>query len=471
MTNMTFRQILQISLIALVGFPLAACSPSMIPLEPMPTAKSVDLPTDGLALYRVAISRERPERVRVQLILPHPIIQMDRLDLRDIPFRQQRRDCVTRVSCDGRILSSTEGAGYVLPVGCRTLDWEVEAEVLNKKGADVSHQKALFLPDGEFWVLPGAALLLRPRNATFSAVLALEAPSGTEVFSLLKRDEEDRLILPSAEAAPVFIVVGDPKVTEQTLEGMRLRYLTEGGADFDVQNVLKAHGRGLAYLDSLIPDLSVLPAEPRALDVIWIGIPRSRGMIGGAAGHRTLVVNYLRGSKDNTTAYRKLPLMVLFHEQCHNLFAGLPIWMTESLAQHYALKAMDKVGLFDEKSRKFIRTRFSVYPKDAPSLLELHRTYLQTKDAAILSAFYTQGSALWREIDETITSHSEKKHDLDASLPALLELDYNSAGNLPAGFVQILVEAGGQRMNEILTHRLGVDRSSLPEAAPGREVL
>jgi hypothetical protein len=327
--------------------------------------------------------------------------------------------------------------------------------VLTPSGLNASEQAALYVPEGNWWLLSGPALLMRPTRASFDARLELESPQGTQVYSLLDRDDAGRLKLPPPRSTPVFLVAGSPEVVKDTIDGVRIRYISDAGAGLDSRAVLKAHGQGIAYINSLVPGRTVISEHPRALDVIWIGISPTSGMIGGAAGFRSLVVNYLYGSEDDTPAFRKLPVVVLFHEQCHSLFDGLPFWMTESLSQHYAFKVLDEVGLMDKETRNFIRTRFAVCPEDAPTILEVYRDILQTKDHSHYGIFYTQGSAFWREVDETITRHSGGKCSLDDVLPELMSLHYDPEGGLPSDFARILKDAGGNEMVEILTKHLG----------------
>ncbi len=418
----------------------------------------VEEPTNVM-VYRVTLDEKQPATFHVRLLLPKPASQSDRIDLRNISGRNARRKRILRVRCNGIPLQIDERGGWKYPAGCQTLDWTVKAITVTPSGTDISKQHALYFEQGPWWLISGPAMLMRPRDSfsesSYRAYLEVDLPKGTKILNLQAEENENRFLLPTLQTRPLFMVAGNPQVIEAPEAGLRIRYFMDRGTGFDPETIMKAHARGIAYIDSLVEGKSVRPKKNESLDVAWIGVTHLHGIIGGAAGHRILLVNYLSGTDNDGPAFTRLPLMVLFHEQLHTLFDGLPVWMTESLAQYYAFKTLETTGLMDEPTREFAYKRFAVRAAGAPGLLEVYRDFLQNRSQKLYGLFYTQGSAFWRAVDLAVTKHSRGKTSLDHILTELLSLKYHPKGDLPPEFIRTLTKAGGPEMKSIISDYLG----------------
>lgn len=414
---------------------------------------------ENVMVYRVTLHENQPGTFHVRLRLPEPAARSDRIDLRNIPDRNVRRERILRVRCNGIPLQADERGGWKYPTGCKTLDWTVKSIAVTPSGIDISKQHALYSEQGPWWLISGPALLMRPQDSfgesSHRAYLEVDLPNGIKILNLQAEVSENRFLLPALQSPPVFMVAGNPEVIEAVEAGLRIRYFTDGGDGFDPETIMKAHARGIVYINSLVEGKSVLPEKEGSLDVVWIGVAQPHGIIGGAAGHGILLVNYLSGSDNQGPAFTRLPLMVLFHEQLHSLFDGLPVWMTESLAQYYAFKTLETTGLMDEPTREFAYERFAVRAEGAPKLLDVYRDFLNNKNQKLYGLFYTQGSAFWRAVDLTVTKHSKGEQSLDHLLTELLSIQYNAEGDLPPEFIQILIKAGGQEIALIVSEYLG----------------
>lgn len=158
---------------------------------------------------------------------------------------------------------------------------------------------------------------------------------------------QNRWRVPSWDMAPEFFIIGHvPMLTHKT-GPLTIRYVMDAQQKVEKLGLLPLHTKALSFLLGILPP----PAKPSAQDhellVIWVGIDEKLGQIGSAAGSRSFIANYIDSSEQTRPINTALSVMVLAHEQFHQLADMLrgdlpsqPMWIEESLAQFYALRAL-----------------------------------------------------------------------------------------------------------------------------------
>ena len=119
-----------------------------------------------------------------------------------------------------------------------------------------------------------------------------------------------------------------------------------------------------------------------------------------------------------------MSLALVFHEQFHQLDSGShPVWMGESLANYYALKALKRVFPENESAdsiwKRFINTERPI----TLGLLAIEREISEDQNSQNYGHLYTQGATFWAELDETIQQHSTQGESLDSFMPAIMALN------------------------------------------------
>ncbi len=153
--------------------------------------------------------------------------------------------------------------------------------------------------------------------------------------------------------------------------------------------------------------------------------------------------------------------MVIAHEQFHQLTdlvaedrVSRPVWVNESLAQYFGLKAIERSGL-PQSSLAHIRNRF-IEPdrKVEVPLLTLSRRYA-AGDRSVYPLFYSQGATFWAELDRVLSEGSRGQQTLGDLLPALLQLEFDEAGMLPEPFLSRLRSVAGSKIDELVLRFVG----------------
>ena len=180
----------------------------------------------------------------------------------------------------------------------------------------------------------------------------------------------------------------------------------------------------IEYLRSI---LGVTARTEERLNVNWFGAPHERHEASGAAGYDTILANYILPHDNPNRTDQLLTLMLVFHEQFHQLnSASQPIWISESLANYYALKALKEIYP-EDSAAKSVWDRFinAERPIDI-SLLQIESEITNDNNRENYGLLYTQGASFWYELDEELQSNSFGKLNLDNYLPEIMTLDLQS---------------------------------------------
>jgi predicted metalloprotease with PDZ domain len=176
-------------------------------------------------------------------------------------------------------------------------------------------------------------------------------------------------------------------------------------------------------------------------------------VVSGYAGRRSVAISYVdhpAAAPHLVAALRPwLPILMLLHEQTHQLGVAHPAWLSESLAQHYALEALGRSGALPaadfRKARDRVTRPWSLTPEadSRVRLLAAHRRYLRTGSLEAYRIFYTNGARFWHVVDRAISACSHGRRGLDTIVRQLLRLRYDRQGRPPAAFHRLLRQEGG----------------------------
>jgi hypothetical protein len=337
-------------------------------------------------------------------------------------------------SCGAQKLELIGPGRWRVPAACRKVDWTIDFVT---QPVDVSAQRNVALPHG--WLISEQAALLR-----------VEGDSAASLLTIKTSGQADRLAyVPSTDEAPEFYAVGDWQEAVRTVDGVKVRYVSDDLEAVRRRGFLDFHARALAALRRLYPatDTGLLSAE---LTVVLLKSPED-GKLAGAGGARSLLVNYPHGASRDILAWATMA-----HEQFHQIQAlhahgEASSWLNEGLAHYYGLKMMErsdeKVGEKSKVWSKFIDTH---RPVDA-GLAELSRRF-SAGDKSVYPLFYSQGATFFAELDRALEAGSHGKKSLDDFVPMLRT---TPDGILPDDVLAALRAAAGPRMDELVARYVG----------------
>ena len=365
---------------------------------------------------------------------------------------------VQDVKCGKESLERRANGAWIVPAECRRVSWTVIPDLISDGGADPSKQRTLAVGSGPWFLLAEPTSLLRP--------LGRSGPS-----SISDTSRSDRLVgatpvgsdhyeVPAANHAPEFYVLGPAAVVERTVGDFDVTYVADEPSRVRRLRLDQLHAKALSYLSAVVRLPKSNPDPSRSLLVIWLAAGQLRGPLGGAAGSRSFVANYVIDKAADEKRNRSMTLAITAHEQFHQLVdmlrgeqSPLPVWLSESLAQYYALKAL--LHADDSQAAREIRNEF-IDPARAVSqrLLELNRRHA-SGDRSAYTRFYSEGATLWGAVDSAITAATHGEQSLDDYVKELLVSQLPGDGTLPRHFIDRLQQVAGPQINQIFEKYVG----------------
>ena len=381
------------------------------------------------AEYTVVVDIAQPDELTATLKLPKAEGTPHRLDVRGAAWGLQPQ--IHSPACGGVPLKQQKNGTWIAEPGCREVAWKISPVVAVDGFADVSKHSTLLFQKPRWLLLSEASALLRPIDDTNGSATSITIRSGSAAALGATPTGKQSWRVPSARNAPEVFVVGDASIRSRTVGPFEVRYVADDPKRIEALGLEGLHEKALEYLARILPPPPALPASERTLLVVWVGIDERRGRAGGAAGNRSFVANYLIGKPDTVRLNAARTLMVVAHEQFHqlaDLFRGplvpLSEWLNESLAAYYGLKTLLKAAPGAEAES--IRTQFN-----------------------------EPGAAFWAALDDALRAHSAGASDLDALLPDLLRLEARRGERLPAAFAAKLRTILGAQFDALLAKYAG----------------
>lgn len=378
----------------------------------------------------------KPEVLELQLILPDNSKSPHQLVTRGAAWGLASQ--VQHVRCANKPLIQDKEGYWVAPADCPIVKWEVKADHIGKAGANANEQRTLIVGSPAWYLLSESTSILRPQNVD-DQTATIENPLNPNLLLGATQVNDNVYLVPSANNAPEFYVLGSPVQTTLRWRMLTLTHISDSPEQFKQLNLKKLHGHALNYLLTVVPPPATLPTEQRHLQMIWLGVAESKGQVGGAAGSRSFVANYIVGSVEHQDRNIYRTLLVIAHEQFHQLADMLrgnrraqPIWFNESLAQYYALKSLRQLPPSAEL--RTITSNF-INPDRLVNygLVALEKQYMNGNHS-VYELFYTQGATFWYELDSMINQTSKGKYSLDEYIKELLTTDFLLNDGLPDSF-------------------------------------
>lgn len=360
---------------------------------------------------------------------------------------------------DDSPLEEAEVGKWIVPDDCKVVTWKIHFADTAKGSQAANTQQCTFFRENTWWLVAEPTAILRLDGSMDVARLVIKPDSLGPTGATDLGNGQWRI--PPGDEAPEFYVVGNDHCEERIVDGFRIRYVSDNADRVSALGLLDAHGKAFHYLNRLFPDAESVPEKDRQLLVIWIGINAKKGQLGGAAGSRSFVANYLYGVAENPGANAALNLAVLAHEQFHQLQAlcvskenSFPVWVNEGLAHYYGLKALSESGMAPQAIAR-TRARFIDIESDVTfGLRELARQY-HGGDRSVYMLFYSQGATFWSELDNALSSATDGQKTLDDYLPQLFEAEFDESGALPPSFLLILPLEAAVDVESIVNRYVG----------------
>jgi hypothetical protein len=194
--------------------------------------------------------------------------------------------------------------------------------------------------------------------------------------------------------------------------------------------------------------------------VFWFSLEAGAGGVEGHTTARSIVLsvpNRLRPAPHLTAAIRPwVPLLLLLHEQVHQLGPDVPPWIGESLAQYYGLKALRSAGLLApaawDRAVDAISRPWTPTPRAHARvpLLEAQRRYARTGSPTAYGLLYTNGVRFWRAVDRAIRRRSGSTEGLDRYARDIVRLRYPSAHRVPSALERLLQRTAGPAAKRLI---------------------
>ena len=360
-----------------------------------------------------------------------------------------RRWRIARVRCDGKRIFRDGDQGWPLPRSCRRATWRVRLARVEAGGYLAHSLLAARHPTRRWVFLPGAGYLLEVAGVRGRATLRLTLPPGVGAHHALDRLPDGRLLLPPAPASRLALIgVGSFEVRQVRVGTTRVRHLFAQPPPARFSGLLAVHKKALAYLVRVLG-----PPRGAGLDAYWFRLGPTSRMVSGYAGRRSVAISYVdkpRKAPHLVSALLPwLPVLLLLHEQVHQLGVAHPAWLSESLAQYYALKALGRSGAmrpadFAKALDRITRpwSRFAL-ADGRIRMLTAYRRYLRSGSLRTYRVFYTNGARFWGVVDRAVVAKSGGRRSLDSIVRKVLKLRYDRQGRPPKAFHKLLLREGG----------------------------
>jgi hypothetical protein len=374
---------------------------------------------------------------------------------------------ISNIRCNHGELEQGPGGMWRAPKDCSRVSWTVSVDAVSKDGALASQQRSLSFGGGRWFLLSEPTSILRLSDTHAAGTVRAErgtglvgaSPVGNGVYRL-----------PPPGNAPEFYVVGSPVVSHRHIGAIQVTDIEDDPSRVAGHAFYVRHAKALAYLTRVVSPPDEASDPERSLLVVWLGITRSVGRVGGAAGSRSFLANYVIDDDGNRAEDDAVTAMIIAHEQFHQLVdvmrgraPPLAPWLSESLAQYYALKAldMDSQGPVSSDLRsKFIDPHAAV----TTGLLELNRAYV-SGDRARYTLFYSEGATFWYLVDQAMELATNGRSSLDDYIPAMLKEPQPSDASLPSEFVAKMDRLLGSRFDDLVHTYLSSTGSVQPTSS------
>lgn len=338
---------------------------------------------------------------------------------------------VKNLRCENKTIKSNKNQEWDIPKTCNKIFWEVK---LKKEIKQVSNQTSgIVKSTSPIILLNEFSSMPRLDKNSYISILKNNTFLKNRLLSPFSQNKKGDYILPSIDNAPAFLIIDLYSKSSQKKEA-NLKYIIDNQKTKNyINKYYSQHKKAIKYIYSLFDFLDYREFKST---VLWIGL-KKQNFIGGVAGYRTFLVNYII---DDKLEVKRFPYSFTgaIHEQFHTIYPinnTIPTWVSESLAQYYAIKTMEKIN-FDSDKLKNIKKRFFHTTKNTIGLKEANNRFISKNDMSVYGLFYTKGSSFWFDLDNLIKKSTNKS--LDDFMGALSQMNFPPNYNLPNDFIKLL---------------------------------
>ncbi len=395
--------------------------------------------------YRVELDPASPFSARVEVELPAERRAQD-FSVQVRGMLQHLRPQVVDPRCDGAPLApDSAGAWRVQGWNCVRLAWTVMFDEASGDSADPRALKNVFDPRLRFWLFSEPTALLRPVGEELHAG-EIEFAGVASVHGSAPGARPLQKMVPGRDAAPGLYVIGElPRLTmrEGSVETVHI-----AAQEVDLRELVQQQRRSIRYLTQI---MRTRPSPRWRGTVIWLANADHAEPV-GVSGFRTLLLSC--AVRDGRVLQSELALSILLREQFLQMApAALPLWVRESLAQFYALKALRRTELpadaVTAAERRFID------PLRAPGItLREAQRRVQSGEPALRSDLHSAGATFWDRLDRAIVRKSGFR-TLDSALPRILAAEWTDDRLPPAVLERLYRYAGESAVEDLLTTYVG----------------
>lgn len=395
--------------------------------------------------YRIELDPAAPLAARVEVELPAASRAQD-FSVQVRGLAQRLWPQIAEPRCDGAPLAPDSASAWrVHGSTCSRLSWTVHFRSAEQADIDVQKLESVFVAAAGFWLFSETTSLLRPVDDT-AHTGEIEFAVAAPVHGGAPGSSPRLRRLPARHAAPGLYVIGELPQIAVREGGAETTHVIAGGAD--LRRLVQEQRQALRYLTQAA---RLRPAVPWHNTVVWLA-GKQTGELQVVAGAQTLLVS--AAVDDGRVPQFELALLHVLREQLLLMMpAAMPLWVRESLAQYYAIKAMRRLNLPAETIGSVERRYIDPLRRPAVKLREAQRRIV-AGDTAQRAELHAGGATFWDRLDRAIVRKSGFR-TLDSALPRLLAASWSDDRLPPAILERLYRYAGSGAVDELQAFYVG----------------
>lgn len=320
--------------------------------------------------------------------------------------------------CDG---IQKANVAYEEQFSCRELQWTVTFQNVQTTPNAIANQQNLYSPAG-WWSL-----------TEWNDIPRFEGISKVEVCGKVRGKTHAIKCnpLPAPNQPPLILTWGKSTKTLATGQTVLTLFKDAPTSAMKAENLL-ALQQQLEYLQEVLGSEENAPSY---IDLVWVAIDKELRQTAGAAGKQAFLANFAvtdgTATNDSIAKLHWVSAHELFHMLANQPY---PLWISESLAQYYGYKSLEKAGLQTETPMEQWQIFKERYPHAATGLYEAHLNVTRDNNPNYYPLFYMKGAAFWQAVDQELQKAGTS---LDEVLPQIKSAAPNDA-TLSSGTINLL---------------------------------
>ncbi|GLT16531.1 hypothetical protein GCM10007938_03070 [Vibrio zhanjiangensis] len=318
---------------------------------------------------------------------------------------------------------SQSAVEYQTPIQCDHVTWQLPLAEIDQNGFDIAEQIDSYEPRKGWRFI-----------SEFNSLPRFSMGNDDPVPAQVCTPDSQCGWMPNADQPPLFVIWG-LKPIELDVNGKAVKITTDTEQILQTVDKWKpALESQLNYLISLYPDNTV-----NQWDIAFFRRDKQAGSVSGAAGSDKILINVILNDGQLEDNEMPMLLKIAAHESMHLLNTNSPGWASESIAEYYAIKSLDKTP-YDFASPQTQWQNFKQsFPFATTGLLEANSRVSKEQQYQYYPLFYVKGPAFWQALDQSLT---DKGESLDTRLPTLT---FNKDGRLSEASIADLTNVIGEK--------------------------